>query len=447
MAIAVGEVNGAPGLDLATADEGDTISLLANRGDGVFAPLAGLTIAGRYNASDMTSGRFNADSISDFAVSADDIESATFAGSALLYRSNATMQFAVTPVTVGLFPTCIVRADLTGDGIDDVAVCGTAASGGGLISILRGRADFSFTPPVSVPLGAIAPSRLAVQDVDRDGRPDMVIVDGDGNSIWIAYGGPEPSFEAAILVASSNMPSSVVIADVGDPLPAIAVTSRADNTVEIYRQTQTRAFAPKASYSVGLSPVALAAADVDGDGKVDFLTANRAAGTVTVLLGGQAGALLLGETVEVGRGPVALAVADFNGDQKLDFATADQDDESFGADRQSVSVVLNGMSPPFTPTASPTATSTSASTPPPTVTATANGTQSRTPSPTRTATGSPRPTVTPAGPWDANCDGRLDQGDIDAVIAQVFDPQSGCLSGEVTAADITATVDAVSTGW
>ncbi len=439
MAIAGGELNAAPGVDLATADEGDTISLLANRGDGVFVPAGYAAIADRYTATDITSGRFNAGPIDDLAMSADDTNSPTFAGAVLLYRGSGALQFTPTPVTVGVFPTCVVRADLTGDGIDDLAVCGTGLGGNGLISILRGGNDFSFTHPVSVPLGSISASRLAVGDLDRDGWPDMVIVDTDGNAIWIKYGGcePQPCFGPPLLLATSHAPTSVVIADLGDTFPAIAVTSRDDGTVEVYRQLQSRVFQSRAAYAVGQAPIALAAADVDGNHTVDFLAVNHDSDDVTVLLADAAGHLSLGETIPVGHHPVAIAIADLNGDGKMDFATADQDDETFGADTQSVSVVLNGTTPPLTPTPSPTRTLTNT----PTVTPTG---RPGTPTPTRTISGSPRPTSTPAGPWDANCDGRLDESDIDTVIARVFDAESGCLLERVTAADVTATVEAVS---
>lgn len=445
VAIATAQLDGVSGLDLASADEGNTISLLSNRGDGVFAPAGYLGISDRYTATDLTSGRFNGDAIDDLAVSADDAGSPNFAGAVLLYQSSAALQFSMNPVTVGQFPTCVVRTDLTGDGIDDVAACGTGLGGNGLVSILRGRADFSFTPPVSVPLGAAAVTRLAVGDLDDDGHPDLVVADTDGNAIWIAYGGPEPTFETPVRLATSVAPSSVVIATLGhDALPAIAVTSRTDGTVEAYRQLQMRLFAARVGYPVGQSPMALAAADVNGDGVVDLLAANHDSNNVTVLLGGTAGNFTFGETISVGRGPVAITVADFNTDGKPDFATADQDDVSFGADTQSVSVVLNGTTPFFTPTPRPTATDTSRPTQTATFTPTPRGTRPATPTPTRTMSASPRPTPTPAGPWDANCDGRFDELDLDTIIDRLFDGETGCFTRPVTAADISALLEALS---
>jgi hypothetical protein len=118
-------------------------------------------------------------------------------------------------------------------------------------------------------------------------------------------------------------------------------------------------------------------------------------------------------------------VDDFNGDAKPDFATADQDDTFFGNNTQSVSVVLNGESPPLTPT--PTRPPTLTGTPTRTATITRTGTVTRTPTITRTPTVTPTPTrtpiitTTPLGPGDANCDGRIDEADIAGVIRNVFE--------------------------
>jgi hypothetical protein len=45
-------------------------------------------------------------------------------------------------------------------------------------------------------------------------------------------------------------------------------------------------------------------------------------------------------------------------------------------------------------------------------------------------------TATPAGPADVNCDGKVDDGDIETIIARIFDGTSGCFDGVATAADV-----------
>ncbi|HVM95383.1 MAG TPA: VCBS repeat-containing protein [Candidatus Acidoferrales bacterium] len=431
--VVAAELDGQPGLDIATADEGGTITLLSNRGDGVFAAGGQIDLDPRYAPAAIAPGRFNADAIGDLAVAANDSGSANFVGSTLVFRSVAVAQYAVTPVAVGLFPTCIVSADLTGDGIADLTTCSSNPLGGGLISILRGRADFSFTPPVSVPLTGIIPQSLAVGDVDRDGQADLVIADMDGDGVWILYGIGEPRFDAPVRIGVVNKPSAVALATFASGgAPSIVVASSMENDVVVFQQTQPRSFAAGVPYAVGQEPVDLASSDVDGDGVVDVLVANASSDTVSIMLGNPQSSLTLGQTVPVGDRPVAIALGDFNGDGKIDFATADQNDVEFGADTQSVSVVLNGVSPPFTATPSPTLHST------PTATATASARNTPTTTGTRrTATSTPRPTPTPAGPLDANCDGRLDDADLDTLLARIFDGQSGCLTRRVTAADVT----------
>jgi len=142
-----------------------------------------------------------------------------------------------------------------------------------------------------------------------------------------------------------------------------------------------------------LYPVDLGAADFDRNSTIDLVSANNHSNDVTLLLGNADGTFHPGETVQVGLGPDAIAVADLNGDGKPDFATANQDDETFGLNSQSVSVVLNGVTL-----------------------------------------------------IDANCDGIIDATDVETVIHRIFDGTSGCLTRPVTAADISLTILGIEAG-
>jgi VCBS repeat protein len=439
--IAFGDVDGMPGPDLVTADEGNTLSVLTNHGDGVFDHGKPLRFSTRYTATGIVSGQLNGDTVSDFAISADDNENPDFNGAVVLFRSSAALQYTTTATTVGLFPTCITFADLTGDAIADLASCGSASDGSGLISLLPRNADNSFAATVGIALGDIFPNRLIVADIDHDARPDLLVLDTGGNAAWILYSrGAGPVFDPPVRLATIDAPAAAVIAPFGtDTLPDIAIVSRLDGAVLVFRQTEARVFSAPTAYPVGLFPVDLAAADFNHDDVLDFVSANNGSSDVTLLLGTADGGFRQAETVGVGDGPVAITVADLNGDQRPDFATANQDDERFGADVQSVSVVLNGVSPPFTPT--PTGSAVGSSTPTPTSTP-----PTSTPSPTPTPViGTPTITPTPAGPGDVNCDGRFNAGDLDSIIRLIFDPTAGCLDRPATAADIPFIIDLLST--
>jgi hypothetical protein len=82
-------------------------------------------------------------------------------------------------------------------------------------------------------------------------------------------------------------------------------------------------FTTKATFAVGASPVAIVAADLNGDGKLDLLVASNPAGTITPYLGVGDGTFTAQASQNAGAlDPVALTTGDFNGDGKVDVAVA-----------------------------------------------------------------------------------------------------------------------------
>ncbi|RZK60792.1 MAG: hypothetical protein EOO59_06645, partial [Hymenobacter sp.] len=80
------------------------------------------------------------------------------------------------------------------------------------------------------------------------------------------------------------------------------------------------------------SPYGIAVADVNGDGKVDILTANYGSSSAGVLLGTGTGTFGTATTFSTGANtsPYEIAVADVNGDSKLDILTANYGSSSAG---------------------------------------------------------------------------------------------------------------------
>ncbi len=76
------------------------------------------------------------------------------------------------------------------------------------------------------------------------------------------------------------------------------------------------------SYGVGISPMAVIAADVDHDGDMDLALANETSADVSVLLGNGDGTFGAASSHGVGTTPVALCCADFNDDGDPDLAVA-----------------------------------------------------------------------------------------------------------------------------
>jgi hypothetical protein len=429
--IVSGEYSGTPGLDLATADEGNTLTILENLGGGVFRLGTQLRLEERYISTAVTGGDFNADGIADLAVSADDVQSFPgFEGAIVIFPSTRAYNYNQIPEPVGELPTCVIYSDLTGDQRPDLAACASRNEGEiGVASFLRHLVNNSFESAQDISLGNVIPGHLLVANVDGDARPDIIVSEASGNAVWVAYGTGEATFAAPVMVGIVNGPQSAVAARFdADARLDIAVASRDGARVNVFLQTAPRVFTAAPPAPAGLFPSAVAAGRFDSGTVEDLVVANNGSSDVTVLLGNGDGTFDVQESVEVGDGPVAVVTGDFNGDGKADFATANQDDETFGRDMQSVSVVLNGVSPPFTPTQTRTPSLT------PTRTRTFTPTQTGT-RPTATPT-TPVPTPTPAGPADTNCDGSINEQDVITVVHRIFDGTSGCIGGAVTAADI-----------
>ena len=85
-------------------------------------------------------------------------------------------------------------------------------------------------------------------------------------------------------------------------------------------------FTPAAGSPVaaGSSPLSVAAADLNGDGKPDLAVANNGSNDVSFLLGDGTGgfAPVAGSPVAAGTNPFSVAAADLNADGKPDLAVA-----------------------------------------------------------------------------------------------------------------------------
>jgi hypothetical protein len=108
-------------------------------------------------------------------------------------------------------------------------------------------------------------------------------------------------------------------------------------------QASTVQFAAAKSYPVGVSPNAVAAADVNGDGKLDLVVSNLS-GTISVLLGNGDGTFQTAHTFAAGTDIPSVKTVDLNGDAKPDIVIRD-----FTANGGQVGVLLNNGDGTFGP--------------------------------------------------------------------------------------------------
>ena len=75
----------------------------------------------------------------------------------------------------------------------------------------------------------------------------------------------------------------------------------------------------------GSDPNSVAVADVNGDGKLDLITANYYSSSLSVLTNNGSGGFVLSGTYTVGSLPSQVVAADVNGDGKLDLICRNSD--------------------------------------------------------------------------------------------------------------------------
>jgi hypothetical protein len=240
---------------------------------------------------------------------------------------------------VGFNASSVAVADFNTDGRPDFAATNT---GDNTVSVLLnatgpGSATAAFTTQKTLFVQS-GPVPIASGDFNGDGRPDLVVVNTVSSSASVllnttAPGAATPTFAGQQTFTTGFEPAGVAVGDLnGDGRPDIIVANGGSSTVSVLLNTTaagavTASFAAQQTFAVGSSPFGVAAADLNGDGKPDLVTANFNSNTVSVLLNTTApGAAVPSfgaqQTFAAGNEPYGVAVGDVNGDGRLDLAVA-----------------------------------------------------------------------------------------------------------------------------
>jgi FG-GAP-like repeat len=213
----------------------------------------------------------------------------------------------------------LITADFNSDGIPDVAILGTTSAGEAL-SIFLGRPDGSFAPRVDYTVQA---SGFTVGDFSGDGKVDVIIIGTAGVSIFWGNGDgtlqvPVP-LNLTIGGGYSAATSGDFNGDSKEDLLLLTPNFGSGSTMAILLGNGDGTFQTPVTYAVPQAPYHVLG-DFNGDGRPDIAIAGGLSGSgeVSILINNGDGTFKSPVIYSVSGNVQALAAADLNGDGKLD---------------------------------------------------------------------------------------------------------------------------------
>jgi uncharacterized repeat protein (TIGR01451 family) len=240
-------------------------------------------------------------------------------------------------VAVGHNPTGLAVGDVNNDGSLDIVV---ANREGNSVSILRNDGSGTFRESSRVPTLGDEPSRVALGDFDGDGRLDIAVTNTDSGTVSLLTrdAGGVWIVKARLAVAVRNArheddddrhPLAIAVADLnGDGTLDIAVGNKDPNSVSLLMNNGNWHFAVPREIALRYvdDPNGLAIADFDNDGDLDIAVVGKDRGELALLVNTNGSFVETLVQAPIEDRPVAIAAGDLNGDGLIDLAVAAGDD-------------------------------------------------------------------------------------------------------------------------
>jgi hypothetical protein len=321
-ALVAADLDGDGDTDLVAANEqGNSVSVFLNRGDGAFDGLPDDFATGSYPTA-VAVADFNRDGIPD-VVTADYHGNSV---SVLLGAGDGTLGLASHhPTLAGAETQNLAVGDLNGDDYLDVVATNFAV---GSMSLFMGLSDGTLAPAINMGVGiegASAPFSVAIGDLDGDGKDDVAIADDASGTIIVRLGNGDGTLRPEVGFREGGTGPYICIAtdiDVDGKLDVTCANRESDDVSVLLGRGDGTLRAPIVSGAGAVTgPYSIAVADFNADGVPDVTTANFESNTVSVLLGIGDGTFEAPiDAGSAGDGAYGIVAADFDRDGRLDVA-------------------------------------------------------------------------------------------------------------------------------
>lgn len=320
--------------DVATAStNSNAITLFENNSTPGTISLTGHDITVNARTLHVKCRDLNGDGRSDIVLSEGDGADRIF-----ILTNNGNFNFSLQSVKLtGRKVKRIAIADLDLDGKPEIVVTDT---GGNLVSILPNQSSLStisFAPPMNITIpGALSTDAVEISDMNGDGFPEIITsqyqADSE-NKLFICLNKGAFDFNDIAIVNVNKAVSNIRIGDLdGDTKPDIAITRLTGSDVSVYlNQSGTElSFSAPGFFVTDLRPVGLDFGDFDGDGKID-ISVGSIAKSISVLNNiSTSGSASLTTAIKLNAAYINRNIgnADMDGDGKTDIVFTSVDDFS-----------------------------------------------------------------------------------------------------------------------
>lgn len=337
-----GDINGdgKPDLIVGSANNGTWYVFLnttaANATMPTFSPP--FRFSGVLGVTGMAIADFNGDGKIDVALGDVISEIKVFNNTTMTGATTPTFSSPLTLASITNFTNFLRVVDFNNDGKADLFLSSTFSSGAAiLVNTTADPATVNFSGIAVLEGTSLYGTSADIGDINVDGKLDVIdLKTGATPSVAIRINtttGATTTFAARVDLPVTAGTTQVILADMtGDGKPDVVTSNTTTNIVSIRPNTTAAnstmpTFGTPVDFMTGTNPTSVRIFDINKDGKLDMLTANKGSATVSLFFNASTSAILtLAPKIDL---PCATntsdaVIADINGDTHFDVISGNQ---------------------------------------------------------------------------------------------------------------------------